>query len=415
MGVQDAWEVWLMAARRELERSRQRPATEFPHFSENGRWRLLDVRSTSRWDGDIYEHGNWTAGFWFGVMWLLAAGARDEEAAAVARERLRWLLPRAHDTTTHDLGFLFFPSVALGRLLGLVPDDAERAGLDAAGTLARRFNPRGDYIQAFGPIGDPRSAGTSTVDTMMNLPLLWWAASRGGDPSLFDTARWHARTSARLFLRPDGSTYHLNHFDPLSGAILHRGTFQGASDRSCWSRGQAWVICGFAWAFAAAGEPEFLTVADETADWFWRALPDDAVPPWDFADDGPGTTRDASAAAIAALGAVILAQVHHDPGRRHRYAELASQTLDKVAASCLNDDPERDGILLHSCYSKPHGLGLDGATGWGDFFLGLALAAVTGALALPTVLGRRPGDEHSAKQPRHADTGVGGEHAGSHD
>jgi unsaturated chondroitin disaccharide hydrolase len=414
MGVQDAWGAWLAAARRELERSRQHPAAEFPHFSQDGRWRLLDVRSTSRWDGEVYEHGNWTAGFWFGVMWLLAAGERNDEAAAVAGERLGWLLPRASDTTTHDLGFLFYPSVALGRLLGFVPNDAEQAAIEAAGTLARRFNPRGDYLQAFGPIGDPRSAGTSTVDTMMNLPLLWWAAGHGGDPNLFDIARRHARTTARLFLRLDGSTYHLNHFDPLSGAILHRGTFQGASDRSCWSRGQAWVICGFAWSFATAGEPEFLTVADRTADWFWRTLGEGAVPPWDFADDSPEAVKDASAAAIAALGAFILAQVHPDSGRRHRYAELAAQTLDKLTASCLNHDPAQDGILLHSCYSKPHGLGLDGATGWGDFFLGLTLATVTGTLPLATVLGR-PADEDGAEGLRQAHAEVGGHHAGSHD
>jgi unsaturated chondroitin disaccharide hydrolase len=396
MGIHEAWRAWLVAARRELERSREHAPTEFPHFSQDGHWRLLDVRSTSTWDGDVYEHGNWTAGFWFGVMWLLAAGERDDEAAVAARERLPWLLPRAHDATTHDLGFLFWPSVVLGRLLAFVPEDAEQAGLDAAGTLARRFNPRGDYIQAFGPIGDHRSAGTSTVDTMMNLPLLWWAAGQGGDPALFEIARRHARTSARLFLRRDGSTYHLNHFEPLSGAILRRGTFQGASDRSCWSRGQAWVIAGSAWTFAATGEPELLAVADDTADWFWRALPDDALPPWDFGDDSPDAPRDASASAIAALGAVILAQVHNDSGRRHRYAELASQTLEKITATCLNLDPAQDGILLHSCYSKPHGLGMDGATGWGDFFLGLALAAVTGALPLPTVLGHRLAAEHGA-------------------
>jgi unsaturated chondroitin disaccharide hydrolase len=67
---------------------------------------------------------------------------------------------------------------------------------------------------------------------------------------------------------------------------------------------------------------------------------------------------------IAALGAVILAQVHRDGDRRHRYAKLTAQTLDKLGAGCLNHDPARDGILLRSCYSKPHGLGVDGATGW---------------------------------------------------
>jgi hypothetical protein len=53
----------------------------------------------------------------------------------------------------------------------------------------------------------------------------------------------------------------------------------------------------------------------------------------------------------------------------------------------LNEDGATDGILLHSCYSQPHGLGVDSAVAWGDFFLGLALGLAVGRIPLSVVLG----------------------------
>ena len=386
--LEEAWQDFLEAARREWNRSQTRHESEYPHFTEGDKWRLLSVEARSRWIGDFYDHGNWTAGFWFGVMWLLSLGTDDPDAARLAQSRLRQLVPRVEDCTTHDLGFLFYPGFVLGHETGFVNEIDVAPALRAAEALARRFNQRGDFIQAFGPIGDPRSAGTSTIDTMMNLPLLWWASAHGGtDPVLFDVARRHARTSARLFLREDGSTYHLNRFDPVSGALLHRGTYQGAAQTSCWSRGQAWAICGFAWAFAAAGEIEFLSAAERAAAYFWNRIPPDGVPPWDFSDRAPEAPPDASASAIAGLGALVLGWVHPDEAARGKYTDLGAELLSKLSVSCLNRDSKQDGILLRSCYSKPHGLGVDGATAWGDFFFGLGLALATEQVSLSSVLG----------------------------
>lgn len=381
------WDDYLCAAGRESERARDRDPDDFPWFTEGGSWRVLPAGATSRWDGDVYEHGNWTAGFWFGVSWLRALGADDRAAAALAHERLAALTPRGDDPTTHDLGFLFHPGLAFAESAGLIDPEQTGPAHAAARMTARRFNAAGGYIQAFGPIGDVRSAGTSTIDTMMNLPLLWWASARGGDPLLFDVARRHARTSARLFLREDGSTYQLNRYDPGSGALLHRGTYQGASESSCWSRGQAWAVCGFAWAYAATGEAELLTAAERAAGYFWRMLPDDGVPPWDFSDRSAGATRDASASAVAALGAVILGHVHSDQAQRQGFAWRGADLLARLGGSCLNRDPATAGILLHSCYSKPHGWGVDGAMGWGDFYYGLGLALATGTVTLGAALG----------------------------
>jgi unsaturated chondroitin disaccharide hydrolase len=385
--LEAAWAAFAAAARREARASETRDATAFPHYSEQGRWLLLPAETRSAWNGATYEHGNWTFGFWFGVMWLLALDG-DEAAADLARERIGAVVERSADTTTHDLGFVVWPSLVLGDLLGRLDPGLQAHALTAARVLVDRFNAAGGYIQAFGPTRDPRSAGTSTIDTMMNLPLLWWAADRHGDADAGAVARQHASRS-RAFLRPDGSTYHLLGYDPESGALVRRGTFQGAGDASCWSRGQAWAIAGQAIAHGVTGDADLLVAAERAAAWFWARLPADGVPPWDFGA-GAEAPRDASAAAIAALGALVLAEVHPDAAARDAHRARATALLARLDASCVNRSPGTDGILLRSAYSVPHGLGVDGATGWGDFYYGLALAIATGRASASALFGLQP-------------------------
>jgi unsaturated chondroitin disaccharide hydrolase len=87
------------------------------------------------------------------------------------------------------------------------------------------------------------------------------------------------------------------------------------------------------------------------------------------------------------MGHLVLAQVHPDGTSRGRYEESADRLLATVSRQALNRDPEVDGILLHSCYSVPQGVGVDGATAWGDFYYGLALAVRHGYIGLERLLG----------------------------
>jgi unsaturated chondroitin disaccharide hydrolase len=393
--LHEAWDGFLLAAERDWGRLSSWPIDEFPHVTEDRRWERVPVSRRSRWvSPQFYDHGNWTAGFSLGTGALLhlAHGGSSGGNVETFRRRLAELAGRADDLATHDLGFLFFPAYAVGAVAGLVAGDELGPALRAARTLARRFNGWGGYIQAFGPIGDERSAGTSTIDTMMNLPLLWWAAEVSQEPQLLAVARRHAITSARVFLRGDGSTFHLARFDPLSGSLLSRGTYQGSAADSCWSRGQAWALCGFAWGYTVTRDVELLTTAERCARYFWSNLPADGVPPWDFSDRAPDATRDASAAAIAALGALILAEAHPDPAIRGRFREQGASLLLGLHNRCVNRDETSDGVVLHSCYSKPHGLAVDGAVAWGDFYHGLALALALGVLDLASIgCGRRAG------------------------
>jgi unsaturated chondroitin disaccharide hydrolase len=384
----EAWDEFVRLATQEQGRNMTSPGM-YPHFTEKGRWRRLGIDATSGWvDENFYDHGNWTAGFAAGQAWLAHLG--DSDVSRVARTQARTLddvARRASDKTTHDLGFLFHPSFVMGEHLGFLTVGDLGPALEAARALAERFNPDGGYLQAFGPIGDPRSRATSTIDTMMNLPLLLWAARFTGEDQFRRRAMTHAETTAANFFRPDGSTYHLIRYDPSTGAAVAKGTFQGASDESCWSRGQAWAIAGFAWCYAETRSEQFRRAAERAWDYFAPRIPSDCVVPYDFGDS-EDTTEDASASAVAALGALILAGSAEDVDGGRALRSTALSILKGLHENAVRHDEHEEGILLRSCYSKPHGQGLSGALPYGDYYYGLAVALATGKVSLPQLLER---------------------------
>ena len=379
--LEAAWQKFVELAGEE-ERELARFPGRYPHYSNDGQWHRVPIDETSGWvDESFYDHGNWTAGFSVGHAWLRRLdGGLESAPSPVMQSALGDISKRATDRTTHDLGFLFYPSFALGQVLGVLSSEEAAPALTAARVLASRFNHAGQFIQAFGPRTDPRSAGTSTIDTMMNLPLLWWASKQDEDESILNIARSHAATSAKHFFREDGSTFHLIRFNPKSGDLLEQGTFQGASASSCWSRGQAWAIAGFAWAFGATGDEIFAEAAMRAWEYFEKRVPSTGVVPWDFGDTSSDSVPDASASAIAALGALLLAACHPSQKLREDSRAAAEAILAGLDANAVRHDSKNQGILLRSCYSKPHGLGVRGATPYGDFYYGLALALATGRL-----------------------------------
>jgi unsaturated chondroitin disaccharide hydrolase len=255
------------------------------------------------------------------------------------------LAPRAVRATTHDLGFLFWPSAVLG-------GDRELA-LQAASTLVERALPSG-VIQVSGALDDPAWHGRTIVDTWPNLRLLWWA-EREGLAEAGAAARRHLDATLDALLRPDGSTFHAARIAD-DGAVLERGTINGAAAGSTWARGQAWAIHGL----VTAGHTDEATRA---ARWFHEHLPEDGIPPWDFDRELP---KDASAAAITASALLELG-----------WDDEARRLLEALSEHCLNRG-EGDGILLHCAYRPATGLGLDCASAWGDFFFLDALLGASG-------------------------------------
>lgn len=355
--------------------------TRSAHYVENGQWKQVPLAQSSYWTDDSYDHGNWTSGFWVGCLLYLhhlGAPAEPELATALAAATAT----RALDETTHDVGFMFWPSAVM------LAEDHESAGgvasarrwarvaLTAAETLSKRFRHAGGYLQAFGALDDVRGQATSTIDTMMNLPLLWWAARTFERKDLYDIAYQHAVTTSQDLIREDGASFHIAYHHP-DGSLRSRGTFQGASDQSCWTRGHAWAIHGFISAYLATGDELFADISASCLELWLARAPLDALPPYDLlADTG---LVDASALAIVASG---LADAVGSPvlSRRLDARARLGEALATLERDAVFTNPS--GILGKSTYSAPHGWGVDGALPYGDFFY---LRALTLARDLPDV------------------------------
>lgn len=374
------------AALEQLERHAPGFGTGFPDdTATDGVYRLRQAPGFPRG-----ANVGWTTGFWTGMGWL----AYELSGRGVFREWAQSHYPSfasrialRTDLDHHDLGFLYGPSVAA---FGITGDVRHRAlALEAAQVLAERFLPAAGVIQAWGRIGDRadrRDQGRIIIDTLMNLPLLHWAAAQTGDVRYGDAARAHLARSLALLVRPDGSSAHSCHIDLDSGAALRISTVQGHGSDSCWARGQAWGIYGLALnhrhapgqgARDAPHAPDALEVACRMADHLLARLPDDGVCQWDLALDWRGgQQRDSSASAIAVCGLLEL-EAQLPPGARgQHYREAALHMLQGLAAGYAAPPGPGRGLLLHGVYSWPEARGVDEANLWGDYYYLEALARV---------------------------------------
>ncbi len=340
---------------------------------------LFNGRFPNTGDGLTYtlnDNVNWLSGFWPGLLWLSYA-ASDEP---VFRETAVALLP-TFDTRlqkkihiTHDLGFLFTLSArAQWQLTN--DESAAQLALEAAGELLKRYREPGQYIQAWGSVGDAEKGGQIIADTMMNLPLLFWASEQTGDGRYHEAAYRHAQLSRQYLIREDGSSFHTYFFNQETGAPIAGGTHQGYSDDACWARGQAWLIYGFALAAQWCDGVDFLDAAEGTAVYFLNHLPGDKIPLWDLRLPAHETPyRDSSAAAIAACGLLRLARLTGD----EKWRAAGESLLNALITHCWETDPAGQGLLEHGALHIPKGWACDNFLIFGDYFFMEALLTLAG-------------------------------------
>ncbi|PXA71919.1 glycoside hydrolase family 88 protein [Cryobacterium arcticum] len=322
----------------------------------------------------------WTTSFFSGMEWLAWELTHTDayRTAALAHSADFSRRVRAgEDLDTHDLGFLYsLSTVPAWRLLG--DTEGREAALLAADHLMLRLLEPAGIIQAWGDLSDPRQRGRTIVDSLMNMPLLTWASEQTGDPRYPDAVRRHTAQLREHIVRADNSTFHTFYWDAETGEALRGATEQGAFDDSCWARGQAWGIYGFALNYRATGDPLLLDAAWRCADYFLAHLPADSVPFWDLVyNDGSDAPRDSSSAAIAVCGLLELADLEGAGERATRATEAAHTMLASLIENYTPATPEdSDALLLHSVYDLPKNNGVDEGTLWGDYFYLEALTRV---------------------------------------
>lgn len=331
--------------------------TDFPHITEKKRWVCT-------------PDGVWTGGFWAGILWLCQETAPTDARLKKAVSYTDRLLPRAHDSHNHDLGFMFYPSAI--KAWQITGEQRYRdAAYQAAVALTGQFNPDAGFIPGWGFFGEKDWSGSVLVDTLMNLPLLVWADEQRSDARFMNVVRAQVNKTLEYHLRKDGSFYHVYKFDPETGRGEGGDTYQGLSAESTWSRGQSWAITGLAILAHMTKDESYLDASQKVAASFERLLPPDIVPPWDFDAPGADQPKDSSAGAIASYGLLKLYQVTDNS----KYLKDAEKMLEALASTCSNNSGE-GGLLLHATADLPHGHGIDESTMYGDYYYLKSLVAL---------------------------------------
>lgn len=379
-----------------------KPAAGTPVFTVNGRY-------TSRgWT-------EWTQGFQFGSALLQFAATGDTRMLALGREgTLRHMATHVSHVGVHDHGFnnvsTYGTLRSLARAGEIAADEGEIAfyelALKTSGAVqAARWT---ELPEDLGYIYSFNGAHSLFADTIRSLRALALAhelghvlmGERDRKISLLERLLRHAETTARFnvyFGRGRdaydvrGRVAHESIFNVNDGSYRCPSTQQGYSPFSTWTRGLAWILCGYAELIEFLDtRPErelapyggkkkitrrFLDVARATADFYLAQTPTDGVPYWDTG--APGLARmddyldrpadpfndfepvDSSAAAIAAQGLIRLGhylKTHRDAkvGGRYLAAGLTvAHTL--FAEPYLSTSLKHQGLMLHAVYHRPNG------------------------------------------------------------
>ena len=328
------------------------------------------------------ENKSWTTGFWTGEIWLAYEFTGDErlkEAALIQCDSFYERITKGISIASHDMGFLYSLScVAAYKLTG--NEKAKEAALMAADNLTTMFREKGNFIQSINQ-PDNKLEYRMIVDTLLNLPILYWASEVTGDAKYRDIAVTHFRTTEEILLREDGSVSQAARFDNETGEHLLNYTRQGYSDTSAWSRGQAWAVYGPAISYKYTGLQECKDMYAKTALYFMEHLPEDMVAYFDLCfTEGDEWPRDSSAAAIAACGMLEMAKYLEDEETEY-YVSSAKKIMKSLYDNYMvRDNSKSNGLLLHGTYccktdfnAMRTDLGKDECTSFGDYFFMEAL------------------------------------------
>ena len=393
------------------------PAQGTPVFTVKGRY-------TSRgWT-------EWTQGFQFGMAFLHFDATGDSAMLKLGRAKtVKLMASHVSHTGVHDHGFNNVSTYGnLRRLMleGKIPFHQDELNftelaLKASGAVqAARYAPTayrapwspvagaagvvpGGYVYSF---NGPQSLFADTIRSMRSLVVahqLGHALMGEGDKptNLLHRAIEHAATTARFNVffgagrdRYDvrGRVAHESVFNRNDGQFRCPSSQQGYSPFTTWTRGAAWLICGYAEqlefldtvkgsALDAVGGRRavtdlFLATARATSDYYIDGYSaKDGVPYWDSCARqthqlGNFTTKnadpfnahepvDSSAAAIAAQGFLRLGNylaAHGEKAAGKKYFQAGLTIADTLFAEpYLATDKKHQGLILHSVYHRPNG------------------------------------------------------------
>ncbi|MDR0885732.1 MAG: glycoside hydrolase family 88 protein [Clostridiales Family XIII bacterium] len=303
-----------------------------PYIPTNGKYTDVGARDIA-W---------WTNGFFAGLLWQLAHYTEDKKFSDAA-EKIEERLDEALSDFVglhHDVGFMWLhTSVANYRKTGSAR--SLQRGLHAAAILSSRYNEAGQWLRAW----NGNDTGLVIIDSMMNIPLLYWASQELNDTRYDSIARLHADTISKYHVRADGSVGHIGSFDPDNGEFIEILGGQGYAADSSWSRGQAWAIYGFALSYHHTKDEYYLNTAKRVANYFIANVgATDWIPLVDFKAPAEPVIYDTSAGLIAACGLLEIAE-HVNERERPTFYNAAVNIIQSTEKKYANWDNDVDSII----------------------------------------------------------------------
>lgn len=319
----------------------------------------------------IVENEDWTEGFWTGILWMMFQYSGDTLFRATASANIESFTQRNKDHVVldhHDLGFLYSLScVASYKLSG--DENAKKQGLIAADKLLLRWHDNPGFIQAWGAM-DNEKEHRFIIDSLLNLPLLYWASEVSDNPDYATVAKRHYQICVDYLIREDGSSFHTFFVDPKTHLPSRGVTAQGYADDSSWARGQAWSIYGIALNYGHNPTQDAMDKFIKVTDYFIERLPEDHVAYWDLIfTDGSGHVRDSSSSAIAVCGILEMMQYIEDESLKTRLLKSVEDMMDSLIHKYANTVLEEGAPLLNEgVYSWHENNGVNEGNAWGDYF-----------------------------------------------
>jgi len=325
-------------------------------------------------------------GWWAGLIWLLYEATGELIWREYAANLGRRVEPCSNDPGCPEVGAIsyfgthrrWYEATARENAPDVV---AREMIVNASRSLALRFQAAGGFLAE---VSEP---GTLSIGMMMNVPLVLYVAIETGDDDLLAIGSRHCATTRRFLVRGDGSTAERAVFDTATGECRSTEARLGSRRDSCWSRGLASAIYGFAAAGRLLNFEPWLQTARNCAGYLAERLSGDPVPPWDF--DAPPAARDlrdSTAAAIAAAGLLNLADagqiIGTEQARQRQYLqETALRILERLCGPdyLVGEGGGRDGVLANGLWDYPGGVGVGESVILGDC---LFVEAVIRALEL---------------------------------
>lgn len=322
------------------------------------------------------ENTNWITGMHTGCYNLAYELTGDKEIHDFLKKNVELHIERIdtkNELGDHDVGFIVVPScVAYHKITG--DKKTYDAGIKAAQILYDEcYTEEGGFILRWGIAGrsmEPKYKAfcRTMMDTMLNIPLFFWAASETGDKKYLKAALSQCDITNKYLIRPDASTNHHYQFEQDTYKPLRGVTLQGNRDNSTWSRGHSWGVYGYSIAYSYTKEEYMLDLQRDLTYFFLNHLPDDNIPYWDFDFMSGDEPRDTSAGVIAVCGMLEMLKHLSDCETKAIYENAAHMILEAIVDNYTKNPDDYDGLITGVTAYRRGECQDDACALYGDYF-----------------------------------------------